>query len=127
MSGVVTGAHGGSYRYEGDPDEGAAEYERFQGCLLQLTDDNSIVGNLEERWVIFQNGWVFGLSSYQTESDAIAFARQIFRDEPDANYIIACCEPEKHALTAMHLLGSAISDVESLQMKAKKAEEKDTE
>jgi len=117
MSGTVTTKNGAYFRFEGTREAADAEYERFQGCLLQLIDDNSIVGNLEGRWVIFQNGWVYGLSSYPCEGDAAAFGRQIFRDEPDANYIIAECEPEKHALSAMHLLASALSDVESYQMR----------
>lgn len=113
MTRLVTTEHGASYRYAGDKDEAAREYARFQGCLLQLTDEASEIGNLEGRWVIFQSGWVFGLSAYATENDALSFARQIFRDEPDANYIVVQVDPEKHALTAMHLLASALSDFEA--------------
>lgn len=111
------------YRYFGTAEEGEAEYKRFQGCLLQLVDENSIVGDLQDQWVIFKNGWVYGLSAFGTEENAIAFANQIFRDEPDANFIIAQVLPETHALTAMHLIGSALSDVESYQMKQRQAEE----
>jgi hypothetical protein len=117
---LMTTPHGASYRYAGDKDEAAREYARFQGCLLQLIDETSEIGNLEGRWVIFQSGWVFGLSAYATENDALSFARQIFRSEPDASYIVVQVEPEKHALTAMHLLGSALSDVESLKQRGVK-------
>jgi len=116
MSGVVSKTEGGSYFYGGDPKVAEQEYERFQGCLLQLIDDESMVGDLEGRWVIFKNGWVFGLSSYPTESDARAFARQIFRDEPNADYIVAQVDPEKHALSAMHLLASALGDVDVINL-----------
>jgi hypothetical protein len=125
MSGVVNTTHGGTYRFSGDKDEAAKEYERFQGCLLQLVDDESIVGNLEDQWVIFKNGWVYGLSAFTTEENARRFAQQIFRDEPNANYIIVQVQPEKHALSAMHLLASALSDVESLQMRAEKEAEEE--
>jgi hypothetical protein len=108
-----TNESGASYHYGGPEDEAAREYERFRGCLLQLTDEGTDVGNVEGRWVIFQSGWVYGLSSYKSEQDAIAFARQIFRDEPEASYIIVQVDTDKHALTAMHLLASALSDVES--------------
>lgn len=120
MMRVVTTQNGASYRYAGDADEAAREYERFRGCLLQLTDENTDVGNVEGRWVIFQSGWVFGLSSYATERDALAFARQIFRDDPDATYIVVQVDTEKHALSAMHLIASALSDVESNKMRGVK-------
>jgi len=125
MSGTVTTENGAYFRYVGTREAADAEYMRFQGCLLQLNDEASIVGDLEHRWVIFQNGWVHGLTSYKNENDATVFGKQMFRDEPNANYIIVQVEPEKHALSAMHLLGSAISDVESYQMKeqARKAKE----
>jgi len=54
MTRLVTTEHGASYRYAGDKDEAAREYARFQGCLLQLTDEASEIGNLEGRWVIFR-------------------------------------------------------------------------
>lgn len=125
MSGVEITPHGAGYRYVGARDAAAAEYKRFQGCLLQLVDPDSMVGNLQDRWVIFQNGWVHGLCGYPTEADAATFGRQIFRDEPDANYIIVQVLPEWHALTAMHLLASALSDVESYQMRQQQAEDAD--
>lgn len=127
MSGVVKTGHGATYRYGGDREEAAREYERFQGCLLQLVDDESIVGNLEDQWVIFKNGWVYGLSGFSNERDAQVFAAQIFRDEPDANYIIVQVQPEKHALSAMHLLASALSDVESFEMRRKQEEDANEE
>jgi len=51
----------------------------------------------------------------------------MFRDEPNAPYIIAQVEPEKHALSAMHLLASALSDVDSLQIKGDEAVESEDE
>lgn len=124
---LVTTPHGGTYHYAGDEKEGAKEYERFQGCLAQLIDSESLVGNLEGRWVIFQSGWVHGFCSYPSEREAIVFARQIFRDEPDASYIVAQVDPEKHALTAMHLLASALSDLDSLEIRAQRESEESTE
>lgn len=123
MSGVVSHAEGGSYFYAGDWDVAEQEYERFRGCLAQLLDDQTLVGDVEGRWVIFKDGWVYGMATYATEGDARAFGRQIFRDEPNADYIVVQVDPEKHALSAMHLLASALSDVDSFDF----AEEKDPE
>lgn len=127
MSGLVTTESGVSYSYGGDRREAEKEYGRFQGCLLQLVDEDSIVGDLEDQWIIFQNGWVFGLSGFSTESNATTFAKQIFRNEPDANYIIVQVQPEKHAQSAMHLLASAMSDVDSLDLRENSDESGDPE
>jgi hypothetical protein len=92
----------------GDKDVADREYKSFRGCLAQLLDDQTLVGDVEGRWVIFKDGWVFGMATYASQDDAIAFGKQIFRDEPHATYIIVEVDAEKHALTAMHLLASAL-------------------
>ena len=96
----------------GEKGETAKEYERFLGCIAQLLDDQTLVGDVEGRWVIFKDGWVYGLATYLNEDDARAFARQMFRDEPMASYIIVQVDPEKHAISPLHLLASALSDVD---------------
>lgn len=105
----------GRFLYEGDRDETWKEYERFRGCLAQLLDDSTMVGDVEGKWIIFKDGWLFGMASYTTQSDAGAFAAQIFRDERNPSYIIVQVNPEEHALSAMHLLASALSDVDSFE------------
>ena len=107
---------GGSYQRFGAVEACEEEYERFRGCLMQLLDDETLVGDAEGRWVIFQNGWVYGMATYASESDANAFARQMFRGETDANYIIAQVDPEKHALSAMHLLASVMGDADEFDI-----------
>jgi len=121
MLNTAKGPNDTVYYFNGNSDEAAAEYERFQGCLLQLMDESSDIGDLEDKWVIFKDGWVYGLSAFDSQFNASAFARQIFRDEPNATYIVAQVK-EEHALSAMHLLASALSDVESIEMRKKQEE-----
>ena len=54
MSGVVSEAEGGSYHYWGDPKAGEQEYKRFRGCLAQLLDESTMVGDVEGKWIIFK-------------------------------------------------------------------------
>ena len=116
MLSVDKGPNDTFYYFNGDRDKAATEYARFQGCLLQLMDDSSMEGDLTNQWVIFKDGWVFGLSAFDSSFNASVFAKQIFRDEPCASYIVAQVK-EEHAISPMHLLGSALSDVDALQMR----------
>jgi len=104
---------GGSYYavFPQRQDEKAAqEYERFRGCIAQLLDDETMVGDVDGRWIVFQNGWVYGMATYPTKEDAVAFGKQMFRDEPGATYIVVQVDCDAHAITAMHILGSAMTD-----------------
>lgn len=99
----------------GAKDKTAAEYENFCGCVAQLLDDKSLTGDLEGQWVIFKDGWVYGMAAYRTQRDAEVFARQIFRDEPNASYIVVEVDLEKHDISPLAVLASALSDVEFVQ------------
>jgi len=103
---------GGQISYNGSEEAADAEYERFRGCMAQLLDDKTMVGDVENRWVIFKDGWVYGMATYPTEEDATVFAWQIFRDERDTPYIIVRVNPEEHAISAMHLLASALDGLD---------------
>ncbi len=104
---------GGTYYAVGTDEATSAEYKRFRGCLAQLLDESTMVGDVEGKWIIFKDGWLFGMAAYGSKRNAMAFAEQIFRDESDPAYIIVQVNPEQHALSAMHLLASALSDVDS--------------
>lgn len=100
------------YAYVGDRELAAREYAGFRRCLPQLIDGDEITGNLENKWVIFKDGWVYGMAAYETFGAAEAFGRQLFRDEPDATYIVACVNLEAHKVSPLQLLGDAIGDLD---------------
>jgi len=106
----------------GDKDATRAEYEKFCGSIAQLLDEQSMIGDVAGQWVIFKDGWVYGMASYKTYADAYAFAQQIFRDEPDASYIIVEVDLEKHDISPLVVLASALSDVDQAQICAKEGE-----
>jgi hypothetical protein len=117
MSGTINKVNDGGYlRFEGDAALAEQEYERFRGCLAQLLDPESMVGDVEGRWIIFKDGWVFGMAAYDSEDNARAFGRQIFREEPDASYIIVRVDAEEHAVSGLHLLASAVSDADGFDL-----------
>ena len=108
------------YWHSGGSDTGRAEkaadeYNMFRRCLPQLIDsDDPITGDLNGRWVIFKDGWVYGLSSYPTEADAILFGSKMFVDEPFATWIVVQVDLEKHKISPLHLLADAISDLDMI-------------
>ena len=106
----------GTYYSSNGSEEARAEYERFRGCIAQLLDDETLVGDVEGRWVIFRDGWAYGMATYPTQDDALAFAKQMFRDEPGATYIIVQVDIEAHNINAMEVLASAISDAEGFDL-----------
>ena len=93
-----------------------AEYERFLGCFGQLLDDNTMIGDVEGRWVIFQHGWVAGMATYASSDDALAFARQMFRDEPNASYIIVRVDAEEHQIDGLQMLASCVGDADDFDL-----------
>ena len=104
-------ADGGSFAWAGASREAAhKEYELFRGCIAQLLDPESMVGDVDQRWVIFHGGWVYGMASYATEEDARVFGKQMFRDDPNATYVVVKVDVTAHGLNAMEVLASAVSD-----------------
>lgn len=86
------------------------EYERFKRCLPQLVDPESQTGDLTGKWVIFQDGYVYGLSGYDTDAMAHSFAYSMGLGDP---HIVALVDLEKHGLHPLHLLSAAIIDQEA--------------
>lgn len=115
---VIMSGSNDEYFWCGSGELAEEEYKRFQGSLMQLLDDETMIGDVEGRWVIFKDGWVYGMSTYSSKVDATSFARQIFRDEPSPSYIVVQVDPEKHALSAMHLLASALGDIDSIVLQS---------
>ena len=109
----------------GDKKKTEQEYQNFCGSIAQLLDDKTLVGDAENRWVIFKDGWVYGLATYPCESDARAFARQMFRDEPDASYIIVEVNLERHDISPLVILASAFSDVDAAKFKESNEEDEE--
>ena len=99
-----TGDHGAA-------EAAAEEYAMFRRCLPQLTDADSMTGDLTGKWVIFRNGWLADFQGYKTEREAINFSRAIFRDEP-SSWIVVQVDVTKHQISALHLLADALADVE---------------
>jgi hypothetical protein len=103
----------GPYWWPGPPsDKVEEEYKKFQCCLPQLIDGEAMLGDLDGKWVIFKDGWVYGLATYETQMDAISFGRQMFRDEPEAIWIVVQVDLEAHKISPLHLLGDALSQLE---------------
>jgi len=100
----------------GDTKVAAEEYERFRGCFAQLLDPESMVGDIEDRWVIFKDGWVYGMTSYPSKSDAQAFARQMFRDEAMPTYIILRVNADEHEIDGLHMLASALGQADDFDI-----------
>jgi hypothetical protein len=71
-----------------------------------------MLGDLAGKWVIFKDGWVYGLAAYDTQKEAISFGKQIFRDEPHAAWIVVQVDIEQHQISPLHLLGDALSQLE---------------
>lgn len=107
---------GGQFWYVGDPKLARREYDLFRGCIAQLLDDETMVGDVAGRWVVFKDGWVYGMGTYPSQADAAIFGRTMFRDEPDATYIVVKADVEGHGLNAMEILGSAISDADGVDL-----------
>lgn len=96
--------------------EAADEYTRFRRCLPQLIDsDDPITGDLAGRWVIFQHGWVHGLTSYPDQESARAFAARMFGTHPESAYIVVQVDLDRHKVSALHALADAISELDSLE------------
>jgi len=106
----VSTKDGGNYFAVGNDEKARKEYENFRSVIAQLLDDETLVGDVEGRWVVFKDSWVYGMATYPSKSDAIAFGRQMFRDEPDATYIVVQVDLEIHGINAMEILASAMTD-----------------
>jgi hypothetical protein len=107
---------GGEFWFQGELPQAKIEYQRFRGCIAQLLDDETMVGDVEGRWVVFKDGWVYGMGTYSEKRDAIIFGRQMLRDEIGATFIVVKVDMEAHAITAMHILGSAVSDADGFDL-----------
>ena len=103
------------YFGEGCLEKMSQEYDYFKKCLPQLIDSSEITGDLEGRWIIFKDGWVYGLASYESSNEARDFARQMFRDEPGATWIVVKVDLEQHGVSVLHLLGDALSELDTVE------------
>jgi len=99
------------YTYRGDYATAKQEYDYFRRCLPQLIDTNSMVGDLSNRWVIFQNGWLGDFSSFPSAAEAIMWALQLYRGDA-ATWIVVRVSLEDHSISALHLLADSLSDAE---------------
>lgn len=103
------------YWYSGDRELAAVEYSKFRRCLPQLIDANEITGDLEGQWIIFKDGWVYGLAGYPAEREAVEFGRAMFRDEPRAVWIVVRVDLTSHKVSPLEMLSDALSDLEHAQ------------
>ncbi len=104
--------HGIRVYSEGPFDECAEEYKKFQRCLPQLIDSDSMLGDLDGKWVIFKDGWVYGLATYEHEASAVQFARHMLEDDQGSAWVIAQVSLADHSISPLHLLADALSDLE---------------
>ncbi len=105
----------------GDKEKTAAEYKTFKRCFPQLTDPTEITGDLTGKWVIWKNGWVYGMAAYNTLNEARQMANLIDRDETMPSYIIVKVDLDEHRVSALQMLADAISDAEFLDFPAEDA------
>jgi len=100
------------YWYSGNPDKAADEYNYFRRCLPQLIDDIAMTGDLNGKWVIFRDGWVYGMASYSTDAEAVKWGKLLHKDEASATWIVVQVDLEKHKISPLHLLADALSDLD---------------
>jgi len=96
----------------------AEEYRKFKRCFPQLTDPTEITGDLTGKWVIWKDGWVYGMASYDSLAKARTFASIIERDEDNPSYIIVQVSLDEHRISPLQMLADAISDAEFLDFPA---------
>lgn len=48
--------------------------EQFKRCLPQLIDPDGPLGDLTDKWVIWEDGWVYGLAAYDDQQTARQWA-----------------------------------------------------
>ena len=96
--------------YEGSFEEAEKEYGKFRAVIAQLLDDETMVGDVNQRWVIFKDSWVYGMASYATKQEAIDFGRVMMRDEINPSFIVVKVDVEGHGINAMEVLASAMTD-----------------
>jgi len=77
------------------------QYAIFKKVLGQLQGGDEMLGDLTGKWVIFADGYVYGLSSYATMHDASDFARVL---SPPGGYIIALVDMDKHDVSPLEIL-----------------------
>lgn len=95
-----------------------AEYAKFKRCFPQLTDPEEMTGDLSGKWVIWKDGWIYGLAAYDSLEKARRFASIIDRDEASPTYIIVQVNLEEHRISPLQMLADAISDAEFLDYPA---------
>lgn len=82
--------------------DGAEEqYAIFKKVLGQLQGGDPMLGDLTGKWVIFADGYVYGLSSYATSNDACAFAQHMRVPRP---YVVALVDMDKHDVSPLEIL-----------------------
>ena len=106
------------YFRKGPRDVCEKEYKTFKRCFPQLTDPNEITGDLTGKWVIWKDGWVYGMAAYETQAEARKFASLIERDEDQPVYIVVKVDLNEHQISPLQMLADAISDVEFLDFPA---------
>ena len=102
----------------GNKEKTEAEYKTFKRCFPQLTDPQEITGDLTGKWVIWKNGWVYGMAAYDTLAAARKMANLIDRDETTPSYIIVKVDLDEHRISPLQMLADAISDAEFLDYPA---------
>ena len=98
------------------------EYKTFKRCFPQLTDPTEITGDLTGKWVIWKDGWVYGMAAYDTLNEARNMAALIDRDESNPVYIIVKVDLDEHRISPLQMLADAISVAEFLDFPAEDEE-----
>jgi len=96
--------------YEGTLKDAEKEYDFFRAVIAQLLDDETMVGDIDQRWIVFKDSWVYGMASYLTKKEAIDFGRVMMRDEISPSFIVVKVDVEGHGINAMEVLASAMTD-----------------
>jgi len=102
------------YQFVGDPEIAKGQYETFKKVLGQFLDPAGLEGDLNGKWIVFKDGWVYGMAGYPSESAAMSFAHQMFRTDAVAerNFIIVRVDAELHKVSNLHLLASAFDRID---------------
>jgi hypothetical protein len=84
------------------PKQAAEEqYAIFKKVLGQLQGGDEMLGDLTGKWVIFAEGYVYGLASYHSANAAINFAKVM---RTPGGYVVALVDMDKHDVSPLEIL-----------------------
>jgi hypothetical protein len=85
----------------GPRQEAEEQYGIFKKVLGQLQGGDPLLGDLSGKWVIFADGYVYGLASYKSPDEAYDFSRVM---RLNRGYVVALVDMEAHDVSPLEIL-----------------------